>query len=123
MMTSEFALRFAAEWVEAWNSHDLEKILSHYDDEFEMSSPVIVQVAGEPSGRLRGKAAVGAYWAKALEGLPDLRFELTNVLVGVNSIVLCYDGHRGPSAEWFEFGADGKVIRAAGHYVVGAFDR
>ena len=120
-MDSAFARRFAEEWIDAWNAHDLERILSHYADDFEMSSPVIVQVAGEASGRLKGKAAVGAYWAKALAGLPDLHFTLKNILVSVNSIVLYYEGHRGPSAEWFEFGADGLVVRAAGHYVVGVF--
>jgi ketosteroid isomerase-like protein len=122
-MTDEFAQDFAAEWIAAWNAHDLARILAHYDDDFEMSSPVIVQVAGEPTGRLRGKAAVGAYWAKALAGSPDLHFELKNVLVGVDSIVLYYGGHRGASAEWFQFGANGRVIRAAGHYALGAFAR
>ena len=38
-----FAERFAAEWVEAWNAHDLERVLSHYAEDFEMSSPYIVQ--------------------------------------------------------------------------------
>src|ERR1700723_3107179 len=38
MMTSELALRFA-EWIAAWNAHDLPRILSHYADDFEMSSP------------------------------------------------------------------------------------
>ena len=31
--------RFAAEWIEAWNAHDLERILAHYADDFEMASP------------------------------------------------------------------------------------
>ena len=35
---------------------------------------------GEPSGKLRGKAAVGGYWAKALQILPDLYFELVTAL-------------------------------------------
>ena len=72
-MEQTFAEHFAADWIEAWNAHDLNRILSHYEDDFEMSSPVIVQMAGEPSGTLRGKAAVGAYWRKAL-ALP--RFEI-----------------------------------------------
>ena len=119
-MTPENAQKFADGWIEAWNSHNLERILSHYDDDFEMSSPEIVKVAGEVSGRLRGKAAVGAYWAKALDELPNLHFVMKDILVGMDSIVLYYEGHRGPSAEWFEFGPEGKVIRAAGHYRFGA---
>jgi hypothetical protein len=55
-----------------------------------MSSPVIIQVVGEPSGTLKGKDAVGAYWAKALQLIPDLRFELLSTLIGVNSVTLYY---------------------------------
>jgi len=50
-----------------------------------MSSPVIPVLVGEPSGKLRGKAAVRAYWAKALDNVPDLRFELVTALAGVDS--------------------------------------
>lgn len=88
-------LHFAHDWIDSWNSHELDPILSHYSDQFEMSSPVIIQVAGEPSGTLKGKEAVGAYWAKALSLIPDLRFELLSTLIGVNSIVLYYKGAGG----------------------------
>ena len=116
-MDKEFAKHFAREWIDAWNSRDLERVLSHYAADFEMSSPVIVQVTGEPSGRLKGKEAVGAYWAKALALIPDLRFELLSTLVGVGSVVLHYRGAGGRlAAEVFHFGPDGKVVRAFAHY-------
>ncbi|MBW7909447.1 MAG: nuclear transport factor 2 family protein [Kiritimatiellae bacterium] len=73
MITREFAVKFAEHWIESWNSHDLKQILSHYTEDLEMSSPYIVQIAGEASGMLKGKEAVGAYWAKALERMPALR--------------------------------------------------
>jgi len=112
-----FADRFAAEWIEAWNAHDLEAVLAHYDDDFEMSSPFIIHFEADPSGRLRGKARVAAYWKKALGLHPDLRFELVSVLTGVDSITLCYKGVRGRAvAEVFEFAPDRKVIRAFAHY-------
>ena len=111
------AERFAAEWIDAWNAHDLKRVLSHYTDDFEMTSPVIIQVAGEPSGKLVGKAAVGAYWRTALERLPDLHFELVSVLVGVDSVAIHYRGAGGrPAIEVFFFRADGKVSRAVAHY-------
>ena len=83
-----------------------------------MSSPVMIQIAREPSGTLKGKDAVGAYWAKALELIPDLRFELLTTLIGVNSITLYYQGHRGFSAEVFHFGRDRKVVKAYAHYAL-----
>lgn len=116
MMEKGFAERFAKEWVAAWNSHDLERILEHYEDDFEMSSPIIVTLMGEPSGKLKGKAAVGAYWAKALKALPGLRFELLSVLAGTQSVTVYYKGHRGLSAEVLHFGPGGKVRTAFAHY-------
>jgi len=116
MIDKVFADRFAADWIEAWNRHDLERVLSHYGDDFEMSSPVIIQMAGEASGTLKGKDAVTAYWAKALQLIPDLQFELVATLLGVNSITLYYKSVRGPAAEVFHFNQDGKVARAYAHY-------
>lgn len=118
MIDKKFAEHFAKDWIDAWNSHDLDRILSHYSDQFEMSSPVIVQIAGEPSGTLKGKAAVGGYWAKALQLIPDLRFELLAILAGVNSITLYYKGARGLAAEVFHFGSDQKVVKAYAHYAL-----
>jgi ketosteroid isomerase-like protein len=116
-MNQEFAEQFAREWIDAWNNHDIERVLSHYADDFEMNSPYIVQVAGEPSGRLKGKEAVAAYWSTALSLFPDLHFELITTLVGVNSITLYYRGGRGRlAAEVFHFGPEGRVVEAFAHY-------
>ena len=34
MITEEFAKQFAHEWVSAWNAHDLNAVLLHYEDSF-----------------------------------------------------------------------------------------
>jgi hypothetical protein len=118
MLDKAFAEHFAAGWIAAWNSHDLDRVLSHYADDFEMSSPIITQIAGEPSGKLKGKKAIGAYWAKALALIPNLHFELVTTLVGAHSITLYYKSHRGMSAEVFIFGPDKKVSAAFAHYAL-----
>jgi ketosteroid isomerase-like protein len=115
-LTHEFARRFAEEWIAAWNAHDLERILAHYTDDFEMSSPVIVDLVGEPSGLLKGKRAVCDYWSRALARIPDMYFDLIDVYTGAGSVVIHYTGPRGASAEAFWFNAEGKVCRAAAHY-------
>lgn len=113
------AKTFASEWVEAWNAHDMERVLSHYTDDFEMTSPIIAQLLGEPSGTLRGKEAVGAYWRKALQVVPDLRFELITVLIGVRSVTLYYKGARDRlSAEVFDFNELGQIMKATAHYAI-----
>jgi len=38
-----FAREFAAEWIAAWNRGDLERIFSHYADDFEIRSPLIAE--------------------------------------------------------------------------------
>lgn len=112
-----FADNFAAAWIEAWNARDLPRILGHYTDDFQMASPRIVEVAGEASGVLRGKEAVGVYWRKALDRSPDLRFELIAVFTGSQSVAIHYRNQTGRLAvETFEFAADGRVARAAAHY-------
>ena len=116
-MDPMFVKHFAAEWIAAWNSHELPRIMSHYTDDFSMASPKIVNIAGEPSGRLCGKEAIGAYWAKALRRVPDLHFELLEVLSGVDSIVLHYRGVGGRLvAEVFLFNSARKVYAAAANY-------
>ena len=116
MITNEFAENFAHEWIESWNSHDLDRILSHYADDFVMSSPHIATIAGEPSGVLRGKGPIGAYWKRALEMVPNLRFQLLGTFVGSDSVSLHYQGVRGLVVETFFFGTDGRVVRAAASY-------
>lgn len=116
MITKDFSERFAKEWIESWNSHDLDRILAHYAEDFEMSSPVITKITNEASGTLKGKGQVGAYWAKALKLNPSLHFELITILLGVNSITLYYKGGRGFSAEVFHMNPDGMVEKSYAHY-------
>jgi hypothetical protein len=116
MINKDFADHFAADWIASWNARDLDRILSHYIEDFEMSSPLIIKVTGESSGTLKGKEAVGSYWAKALQLNPSLHFELVTTLWGVNSITLYFKGARGLSAEVFHFNQERKVARAYAHY-------
>ena len=81
-----------------------------------MTSSAIDRLMNEPSGSPIGKDAVRSYWAKTLELIPDLHFELVTTLVGVNGITLYYQGPLGMSAECFHFGTDQKVHRAFAHY-------
>lgn len=53
-----FAQRFADDWIDSWNAHDLDRVLSQYDDGFERSSSLIAQFAGKSSAVLRGKSAI-----------------------------------------------------------------
>ena len=116
MISVQKAEQFAEEWLKAWNAHDLSRILSHYEDDFEMSSPMIIGAMGEPSGTLKGKAKIAEYWTKALAKYPALHFEKLHVLRGANSITIIYNGVRGLSAEVFHLNERGTVSKAFAHY-------
>ena len=116
MMDLAFGQRFADEWVAAWNSHDLERILEHYTDDVVFASPRIVALMGEENGEVRGKDALRAYWGKGLKLLPDLCFCVEEVLVSVDTIVINYRNERRQAvAEVLTF-RDGRVCRGFGAY-------
>lgn len=116
-MTKEFANQFSLEWIQAWNNKDINKIMSHYTEDFEMTSPVITSLTNEASGTIKGKEAVKEYWSKAIKANLNLHFILVNVFIGVNSIVINYKSHRGLSSEVFYFNANNKVNRVYAHYI------
>jgi ketosteroid isomerase-like protein len=117
MISIDQAQKFGQEWLNAWNSHDLDRILSHYADDFQMTSPFIVTMMNEPTGTINGIEKVRAYWAQALERLPDLHFDLIEVLASVDSITIYYHAVLGKrAAEVFFFDDNAKVRRAVAHY-------
>ena len=117
MLDRSWARAFAEEWIECWNSHDLERILSHYADDFTMISPLIVDRMKEPGGTLKGKDRIRPYWQMGLAASPPLRFKLVDVLVGVNSIAIHYRSlKRKMVVEVLVFDESGKVIRGMAHH-------
>lgn len=110
-----FARAFASEWVAAWNSGDLERILSHYAEDFEMRSPLIAERGFAPTGVLRGKEAIRPYWAAGLaSATPPLAFELIDAYAGVNTIAIHYRSvARRYVVEVIEFDEDRRAIRGS----------
>lgn len=116
-MTRDEARNLADHWVAAWNSHDLDLILTHYEDAIELTSPVAAQLLGTPDGKVVGKANLRAYFQRGLEAYPELHFNLEDVLWGVNSVVLYYTNQKGTrTGEFMELSAIGKVARVVAHY-------
>jgi hypothetical protein len=88
--------------VQAWNSHDLDEIVSHYAADVVLVSPVAMKILNDPSGMVRGKGALRAYFRRALEAFPNLEFELIDVTRGLSSVVLYYANQRvrRPASSW-----------------------
>jgi len=55
MLTEKQAKQLAAHWIEAWNVHDLDAIMSHYDDDVVLTSPFAQKILNMPSGTVNAR--------------------------------------------------------------------
>jgi hypothetical protein len=118
-MTREEAWNLANHWVAAWNAHDLDAIMAHYEDAIELTSPVAAQLLGKPDGKVVGKVNLRAYFQRGLNAYPELNFHLEDVLAGLKSVVLYYTNQKGTrTAEFMEVSALGQVTRVVANYSV-----
>jgi ketosteroid isomerase-like protein len=117
MLEPAWARHFAQEWIAAWNARDLDRVLAHYADDFEMRSPLIVQLMGSQDGVLRGKDSVRAYWRKGLEAQPDLHFQLLDVFLGTDTLAIHFrnTARQRETVEVLRF-QDGLIVEGAGLY-------
>ncbi len=116
-MTKDEAWKLANHWVAAWNAHDLDLIMTHYEDAVELTSPIAAQLLGTPDGKVVGKANLRAYFQRGLQTYPELQFRLEDVLWGMSSVVLYYANQKGTrSGEFMELSATGKIARVVANY-------
>lgn len=117
MLTKKAANEFANHWVEAWNSHNLDEIMHHYSTDIVLVSPVAAKILNDPSGVVKGKETLRAYFRRGLEAYPDLKFELVDVMWGISSIVLYFMNQKGGrTAEFMEVDAEVRITRAVANY-------
>ena len=74
-------------WWTHRNSHDLDAILNHYSDDFELTSPLIKEKLDIEDGTIRGKDGVRQWWQRAIDKYPDLQTEFIEVAESIESIV------------------------------------
>ncbi len=105
------------DWIDAWNAHDLERILQHYSDDIDFCSPFVTKLTGSADGRIQGKPGLRHYFARGLQAYPDLRFEVIRVYPGVRSCVLEYRSvNQLRAAEMMEFNDHELICRVMAHY-------
>jgi ketosteroid isomerase-like protein len=106
------------EWITAWNSHDLERVLALYAEDSEMTSDRIPAFGFGASGTLHGKEKLRAYWGAALEKLPNLHFDLIDTYVSPDSIVVFYQNERGAKiCEYLRLNAEGKIRQGSANHL------
>ena len=103
---------YAKQWEDDWNSHDLNKILSHYRDDIVFCSKKAIHLVGY--GEIHGKKKLREYWEAALKKQPELTFYVQDVFEGHEMLVISYLNHRNILAtETLYFDDNGLVYRAA----------
>ena len=91
LIDQAFAEHFAEEWIAGWNEHDLEKILSHYTEDFSVDTPLAMKRLPETKGLIQGKDNIREYWGKALENNSNLQFKLIDICCGINCLAIYYE--------------------------------
>ena len=108
----------AKAWIDAWNRRDLPAIMDHYAEAVVFSSPTVTRRWGAATGGiLRGKERLRDHFARGLAAYPSLRFELLDVLIGVDGITILYRRETGALvADVLVVDADGRALSATAYY-------
>ena len=107
------------QWIAAWNSRDLERVLALYAEDSEMTSDRIPFLGFDASGTLHGKPRLREYWGLALQRLPNLHFDLIDLYVSPDSLVVFYQNERGQKiCEYLRVDADGKIRQGSANHLM-----
>ena len=87
----EALLDLARSWLDAFNARDLERLLALYDEEAAHTSPKLRAQRPETNGEIRGKPALRAWWADAMQRLPGLHYAGKHLSAGEDRVVMEYE--------------------------------
>lgn len=91
MITTQKNLSIAHAWFEAFNSHNLDKLLSLYDEDAEHFSPKLKIKQPETNGLVKGQNALRLWWQDAFDKLPSLHYKVTSLTANSDRIFMEYE--------------------------------
>jgi hypothetical protein len=80
----------AVNWFEAFNEHDLEKLLSLYDEHAEHYSPKLKIHQPATNGLIKGKTQLRNWWKDAFDRLPNLHYEIIKLMSDDEQVFMEY---------------------------------
>lgn len=80
-------------WFEAFNEHDLEKLLALYHNKAEHFSPKLKIRLPETHGLIKGKEALRSWWQDAFDRLPSLKYEVKKLTADEEQVFMEYIRH------------------------------
>lgn len=83
-------LSIAHKWFQAFNDHNLEQLLSLYDDDAEHYSPKLKIKQPQTNGLVKGKQALHDWWESAFLTIPNLKYQVTSLTANENRVFMEY---------------------------------
>ncbi len=92
-MNAQTNKQIALTWFEAFNEHNLEKLLSLYDENAQHYSPKLKIRQPETQGLIKGKGALRTWWKDAFDRLPSLQYEVKKLTADEQQVFMEYIRH------------------------------
>lgn len=89
-MSAEVNLSIAYKWFDAFNQHNLEQLLSLYDEQAQHFSPKLKIRKPETKGFVKGKEALREWWKDAFDRLPTLHYKVTSLTANSDRVFMEY---------------------------------
>jgi hypothetical protein len=83
-------LAIARKWLACFDTHDVDALLSLYDEAARHTSPKLRAWLPETGGYLVGKPALRAWWAEAFARLPALRYVEVSLTANSDRVFMEY---------------------------------
>ncbi len=85
--------QIALKWFEAFNQHNLENLLSLYDNDAQHFSPKLKIRKPETNGLIVGKNQLRNWWQDAFDRLPSLKYEVVKLTADDEQVFMEYMRH------------------------------
>jgi ketosteroid isomerase-like protein len=83
-------LEIAYTWFDAFNEHDIEKLIALYHPDAEHFSPRLKSMKPETNGFIRGHDALYEWWDDAFRRLPHLRYKVLHMISDGEEVFMEY---------------------------------
>jgi limonene-1,2-epoxide hydrolase len=80
----------AIQWFEAFNQHNIDKLLDLYHNHAEHYSPKLKIHQPETNGLIKGKAALRNWWTDAFQRLPHLHYKVIKLTADEAQVFMEY---------------------------------
>ncbi len=89
-MSEHVIISIAHHWFDAFNEHNLEKLLALYHENACHYSPKLKLQCPETKGLIQGKSALHSWWQNSFDRLPTLQYVPTRYIVDNSAVFMEY---------------------------------